>query len=150
MNDGRVYENEKSRFDGGLLGLININILCGLISIVTLSIGVPWAIVLKYRWYVSHIRYGGRVLKFDGTGGQLIGSYLLWLLFKHYHLRRIFDLHAYQDSAVEDKTHALCRWRERRGIEIHWTCFRTFGHEHPLWVTDFDHIDISPSIGYRN
>lgn len=80
MNDEKVYQNERSSFDGRLIGLIGINLLCGFISVITLFIGVPWAIVLKYRWHVSHIKYGGRVLKFDGTGGQLIGSYLLWLL----------------------------------------------------------------------
>lgn len=80
MDDGRVYQNEESSFNGGLIGLIGINLLCGLISVLTLFIGVPWAIVLKYRWYVSHVKYGGRILKFDGTGSKLIGSYLLWMI----------------------------------------------------------------------
>lgn len=80
MKNEAIVNDTDSRFNGGLLGLIGINLLCGLISIITLFIGVPWAIVLKHRWYISHVKYGGRVLKFDGTGGKLIGSYLLWMI----------------------------------------------------------------------
>lgn len=78
-DDNKILENGKSGFDGGLLGLIGINIASFLICILTLGIGVPWAIVLKYKWKLSHTVYNGRRLSFDGTGGQLIGSYFLWL-----------------------------------------------------------------------
>lgn len=71
---------ENSKFDGGLLGLIGIGILRGLLSLITLGIGAPWAICLKEKWYVSHTIIDGKRLYFDGTGGQLFGNYIKWFL----------------------------------------------------------------------
>ena len=70
----------ESKFDGGLLGLIGINILKGLITIITLCLGTPWAVCMSEKWYVKHTIIDGKRLKFDGTGGQLFGNYIKWLL----------------------------------------------------------------------
>lgn len=70
----------ESKFTGGLLGLIGINILQTLIIIFTLAIGTPWAVCLKYRWVTEHTIIDGKKLTFDGTGGQLFGSYIKWFL----------------------------------------------------------------------
>ena len=70
----------ESKFTGGLLGLIGINILAGLITIVTLGIGVPWAICVRERWVARHTVIDGRRLYFDGTGAQLFGNYIKWFL----------------------------------------------------------------------
>ena len=70
----------ESKFDGGLLGLIGINILQFLLILFTLGIGAPWAICLKERWIAKHTYINGRQLAFDGTGGQLIGNYIKWFL----------------------------------------------------------------------
>ena len=69
-----------SQFTGGLLGLIGINILQGLLTMITLGIGAPWAICLKERWIAKHTYIDGHQLVFDGTGGQLFGSYIKWFL----------------------------------------------------------------------
>ena len=66
----------ESKFTGGLLGLIGINILAGLITIVTLGIGAPWAICVRERWIARHTVIDGRRLYFDGTGAQLFGNYI--------------------------------------------------------------------------
>ncbi|MFA6852099.1 MAG: DUF898 family protein [Bacilli bacterium] len=79
MSNTASFNGTNSRFNGGLLGLIGINLLCALLCMVTLFIGAPWAIVINYRWHISHTTYSGRALKFDGKGGELIGSYLLWI-----------------------------------------------------------------------
>ena len=71
---------EKSKFNGGLLGLIGINILAALLVLVTLSIGLPWAICMKERWYAKHTVIDGKQLVFDGNGGQLLGQYIKWIL----------------------------------------------------------------------
>ena len=71
---------QQSQFTGGLLGLIGINILQGLLIMITLGFGAPWAICLKERWSAKHTYSEGRQLAFDGTGGQLFGSYIKWFL----------------------------------------------------------------------
>lgn len=73
-------QEKTSKFDGGLLGMIGISLLSGLIIICTLGIGVPWATCLKTRWEVSHTVIDGKRLTFDGTGGQLFGNYIKWIL----------------------------------------------------------------------
>ena len=74
-----VVERE-SRFTGGLFGLICINILQGLLMIITLGLGAPWAICMKERWIAKHTFIDGKQLVFDGNGGQLFGNYIKWFL----------------------------------------------------------------------
>ena len=70
----------ESKFDGGLLGMIGINILQSLIITFTLCIGLPWAVCIKANWYAKHTTIDGHQVVFDGTGGQLFGNYIKWLL----------------------------------------------------------------------
>lgn len=70
----------ESKFTGGLLGLIGINLLTGLIITFTLGFGAPWAICLKQSWIAKHTYIDGKQLAFDGTGIQLIGNYIKWML----------------------------------------------------------------------
>ena len=65
----------KSKFTGGLLGLIGTNILQFLLCLITLGIGAPWAICIKQRWLAKHTIIDGQQLYFDGTGAQLFGNY---------------------------------------------------------------------------
>ena len=70
----------ESKFTGGLLGMIGIGILQAIITVLTLGIGVPWAICLKESWYVKHTVIDGHKLTFDGNGAQLFGNYIKWFL----------------------------------------------------------------------
>lgn len=70
----------ESKFTGGLLGLIGINLLQLLLCAITLGIGAPWAICMKERWIAKHTIIDGHQLVFDGTGAQLFGNYIKWLL----------------------------------------------------------------------
>jgi uncharacterized membrane protein YjgN (DUF898 family) len=70
----------ESKFTGGLLGLIGINILSAIITGITLGIAAPWAVCLKQEWIAKHTIIDGRKLYFDGTGGQLFGNYIKWFL----------------------------------------------------------------------
>ena len=69
-----------SEFNGGLLGLIGINILQFLLTAITLGLGAPWAVCIKQRWIADHTILDGHRLFFDGTGGQLFGNYIKWFL----------------------------------------------------------------------
>ena len=71
----------ESKFNGGLLGMIGIGILQAIIIVFTLGFGTPWAVCLKESWYVKHTKIDGHQLTFDGTGGQLFGTYIKWLFF---------------------------------------------------------------------
>lgn len=75
-----VYAAPQSEFTGGLLGLIGVNIVQGLIISFTLGICTPWAICYKERWMAEHTYIDGHQLVFDGTGGQLFGNYIKWIL----------------------------------------------------------------------
>lgn len=70
----------ESRFTGGLFGLIGINILCIILTVVTLTIGIPWVVCIKEKWYAEHTFIDGEQLVFDGNGLQLIGNYIKWIL----------------------------------------------------------------------
>ncbi len=69
----------KGNFDGLLIQKIGLEILCGLVNVVTLFIAFPATICWKQKWFCKHTVYDGKRLSFDGTGIQLFGKWLLWL-----------------------------------------------------------------------
>ena len=69
-----------SYFDGGLLGLIGVNLVVSILSALTLGLAWPALWCYKLRWVYSHTVVGGYRLKFNGKGGQLFGKYILWVL----------------------------------------------------------------------
>ncbi len=70
----------ESKFTGGLLGLIGINILTAILIVATVGIALPWAICIKHKWLAKHTIIDGKQLYFDGNGAQLIGNWIKWLL----------------------------------------------------------------------
>ncbi len=70
----------ESKFTGGLLGLIGTRICMMLMIIFTLGFGAPWAVAYYQRWECNHTTIGGKQLKFVGTGGNLFGQYIKWIL----------------------------------------------------------------------
>lgn len=73
-------ENKESKFTGGLLGQIGINLLQALLIGLTFGLAAPWAICIKERWIAKHTIIDGKQLTFDGNGGQLFGNYIKWFL----------------------------------------------------------------------
>lgn len=71
---------QESKFTGGLLGLIGINLLQMLITTISFGLAAPWAVCIKEKWIASHTIIDGKQLVFDGTGGQLFLNYLKWWL----------------------------------------------------------------------
>jgi uncharacterized membrane protein YjgN (DUF898 family) len=80
MKDKKDEKENPSRFDGGVLGNFGTNFAAGLLAVITLGIGVPWAVAYRQRWLVTHTVIEGKRLAFDGTGGQLFGNYIKWWL----------------------------------------------------------------------
>ena len=69
-----------SKFKGNILGLIGVNILTFLITLLTFGIATPWAMCIKYRWEVNNTVIEGKRLKFVGTGSSLFIHYIKWLI----------------------------------------------------------------------
>ncbi len=69
-----------SRFEGGILGFIGVNLLAILIIFLTLGIATPWAMCIKYDWEISNTVINGRRLIFVGSGGSLFINYIKWWL----------------------------------------------------------------------
>ena len=69
----------ESRFDGGLAGLIGYNILAFLGTLLTFGLAYPWMLCMLTRWETRHTVISGHRLCFNGTGGQLIGKWIVWL-----------------------------------------------------------------------
>lgn len=74
-------DNSKSYFDGGLLSLIGWSILGFFLTLITLGICYPWAVVMVYGWQINHTVIEGKRLKFNGTGLSLFGNWIKWWLF---------------------------------------------------------------------
>ena len=70
--------DNNSYFDGGLLGLVGINILRGLITLATFGIGAAWGEKMVIEWESKHTVIDSRRLIFTGTGGSLFVKYLVW------------------------------------------------------------------------
>lgn len=67
-------------FKGGAATYWGTAILGGLITILTIGIFYPFALVLLERWRAKHCYIDGRQLVFTGSAIGLFGRWLLWLL----------------------------------------------------------------------
>lgn len=71
-------ESNGSTFTGGAFANAGINLLTGLVCLLTLGLAYPAMVCWKLRWKCSHTYVSGRQLVFDGEGRQLFGKFLLW------------------------------------------------------------------------
>lgn len=67
-------------FDGCARTYFGIALLGVLISVLTLGLCYPWALVLTERWKASHTFIDGQQLRFTGTALGLLPRWILWLL----------------------------------------------------------------------
>ncbi len=74
LNSGRFH------FDGGAATYVGTGILAVLITVFTLGICYPFALVLKERWRAKHSYIDGQRLTFTGSGIGLFGTWIKWLL----------------------------------------------------------------------
>jgi uncharacterized membrane protein YjgN (DUF898 family) len=67
-------------FDGGAATYFGTGLLAALVTICTLGICYPFALVLRERWRAKHTYIDGQRLVFTGTGIGLFGHWVKWLL----------------------------------------------------------------------
>src|SRR5882762_1349401 len=68
-------------FDGGAATYVGTAIAGFLVTVFTLGICAPWAIVMRYRWRTKHTLIDGYRLRFTGSAWGLFGHWLKWWLF---------------------------------------------------------------------
>lgn len=68
------------RFDGGAGTYLGTGILAFLVTVLSLGIATPFAIVLRQRWRAKHTYVNGHRLVFLGGGMQLFGLWVKWFL----------------------------------------------------------------------
>ncbi|MCX6404027.1 MAG: DUF898 family protein [Actinobacteria bacterium] len=67
-------------FDGGAGTYFGTAILGILITVFTLGICYPFALVLRERWRAKHSFIDGQQLEFTGSGFGLFGLWIKWFL----------------------------------------------------------------------
>ena len=67
-------------FDGGAGTYLGTGILAFLVTVLTLGIALPFAIVLRQRWRAKHTYINGHRLMFVGSGMALFGNWIKWFL----------------------------------------------------------------------
>jgi len=70
-----------SFFDGSLLQLIGCELVCLLVTVLTVGICYPFAICFFKRWETKHTVIEGKRLAFDGRGMQLFTQWIKWWFF---------------------------------------------------------------------
>ena len=66
-------------FDGGAATYVGTALLGMLITVLTLGICYPFALVLRERWRAKHSYIDGRRLEFTGSAMGLFGNWIKWL-----------------------------------------------------------------------
>jgi uncharacterized membrane protein YjgN (DUF898 family) len=74
-----LSKSGRFRFDGGAATYVGTSILCVLITVLTLGICYPFALVLRERWRAKHSSIDGYPLVFTGSATALFGNWIKWL-----------------------------------------------------------------------
>jgi uncharacterized membrane protein YjgN (DUF898 family) len=78
---GNMQTNSKRfTFDGGAATYVGTALLGLLITVLTLGICYPFAIVLRQRWRAKHSYIDGKQLIFTGSAWGLFGHWIKWFL----------------------------------------------------------------------
>ena len=72
-------KSKSFQFDGGAGTYLGTAILALLVTVFTLGICYPYAVVLRNRWRTGHTIIDGRRLVFRGSAVGLFGNWLKWL-----------------------------------------------------------------------
>ena len=78
---GKMQSNSKKfTFDGGAATYLGTAILGILITIFSLGICYPFAVVLRQRWRAKHSYIDGKQLIFTGSAVGLFGHWIKWFV----------------------------------------------------------------------
>jgi uncharacterized membrane protein YjgN (DUF898 family) len=69
-----------STWDGGVFETFVATVVTSLFIFITCGIATPWAICYMIKFITEHAVIDGRRLRFDGTGAQLFGNWIKWLV----------------------------------------------------------------------
>lgn len=69
-----------STWDGGVLETVVAVIIASLMISFTCGIATPWAVCYLWNFILNHTFLDGRRLRFDGTGAELFGQWIIWLI----------------------------------------------------------------------
>lgn len=75
-----MAKSQSFTFDGGAGTYLGTSLLAVLVTVFTLGLAYPYALVLVQRWKAKHTYVEGRQLKFTGTGMGLFGNWVKWFL----------------------------------------------------------------------
>ncbi len=67
-----------SYFDGGVLGIIGVNLFSNILTFISFGLLFPFVICYKQRWFTKHTIINRKKIVFTGKSLSLIGNYLLW------------------------------------------------------------------------
>jgi uncharacterized membrane protein YjgN (DUF898 family) len=65
-------------FDGGAATYFGTSLLAMLVTVLTLGICYPFALVLRERWRAKHSYIDGHRLRFTGSAWALFGNWIKW------------------------------------------------------------------------
>lgn len=68
------------QFTGGAATWFGIQIAGFLVTVLTLGICYPWAVVMTYRWKARYTYVNDYQLRFTGTAMGLFGQWIKWLI----------------------------------------------------------------------
>ena len=68
------------RFTGGAATWFGVQILGVLVTVFTLGICYPWAVVMTYRWKAKNTYINGYRMRFTGDAWGLFGHWIKWFL----------------------------------------------------------------------
>ena len=74
------HNSGRFRFDGGAATYFGTGLLAFLITVLTLGICYPFALVLRERWRAKHTYIDGQQLCFTGSAVGLFAMWVKWLL----------------------------------------------------------------------
>ncbi|HBV57519.1 MAG TPA: hypothetical protein DEB75_07515 [Weissella confusa] len=63
-----------------MLSLIGWSILGFIVTVISLGILYPWALVMVYGWKINLTVIGGHRMQFNGSAVGLFGNWIKWLL----------------------------------------------------------------------
>lgn len=72
--------NARFTFDGGAATWFGVQIAGVLVTVLTLGICYPWAVVMTYRWKCKHTYLNGQRMRFTGSAPGLFGHWIKWFL----------------------------------------------------------------------
>ena len=77
FEDEELIEGE-SFFDGKVIQLIGINLLCNFLNIISFGILLVFTMCFKLKWLAKHSIINRKKIVFNGSALNLFGHYLLW------------------------------------------------------------------------